>query len=198
MTTQVPDTVRIEGREWELCAQSHYPLFDPRAHGLNPTPSSTACYRGWLAEYEVIDRLTLRELALLHEADRATQTQGSPGPPINGVAPVAADRDLGFNCLYRDLGLLLDYTGGLLVADGFRIDLWRAASHRPIWAFEHLKELLFTRGLLCAAQDMSHIAATLRERYLVVGPFGHVQFSGEASPRQWVARAFAFDYPMVL
>src|SRR6185503_295363 len=63
MTSQIPDVVVLDGRTYSLTAVEGHGLFDPADHGLEPQFISTACWRGFLCTYAVVEgRLVLDTL----------------------------------------------------------------------------------------------------------------------------------------
>ena len=53
MTAQASDQVIYRDQGFMLCAFSNSEPFNPSAHGYRPVMASTACYRGYVCEYEV-------------------------------------------------------------------------------------------------------------------------------------------------
>jgi hypothetical protein len=123
MTAQASDTLRYADEFYSLTGISpdrgNEDLFNPKAFGIKTCPSSTACWRGYIATYGLRgDQLVLEELRInvvskkweeeharllaLKEARRfipphrrgpkpqaAKPDPDDHGPPINGVLPVS-------------------------------------------------------------------------------------------------------------
>jgi hypothetical protein len=67
-----------------------------------------------------------------------------------------------FNNYYEDLNLPLDYTGSLLIADGFIQDLYVHRGFQSAWKFETVIELVFDAGRFIEAVDRSERMAAVR------------------------------------
>jgi len=123
MSAQYDDSFLLAGEYYaiagitsDVCRPT---LFDPRAHGMNPTANNSACWRGYVAAYGLRDdRLVLEELEInVHSQEWEEELKrlrelkeirshlpplqrgpkprpkcmkgGACGPAINGVLPVA-------------------------------------------------------------------------------------------------------------
>jgi len=91
MTTQMTDGISYEDESFQICAWNGAELIEPKDYGLNPQMASTACYRGWSAEFLVTDRLLLKDLSVFHDAGLPVKNQRANGPVIHGVAPITPE-----------------------------------------------------------------------------------------------------------
>src|SRR6185369_6985257 len=95
----------------------------------------------------------------LGDAERANP------PVINGITPKIAGKKLGFfSSFYEDLDYHLEYSGGLLLADGFIRELYVHMGFHPAWKYEHVVELVFEGGILRAEHDRSARVAEIRRQ----------------------------------
>lgn len=88
------------------------------------------------------------------------------GPAIHGVYPVPPEsrHDSGaFSDHYYDVGLPMPFSGGLLICDGFILELFTHMGFHPAWKYEEVKELLFRDGLLTQIRDRSDEMKKMRE-----------------------------------
>lgn len=57
----------------------------------------------------------------------------------------------------------MDFTGGILVADGFIHNLYVHMGFQPAWKYETVFELTFSQGTLLDTTDVSRQMAGLRD-----------------------------------
>ena len=71
MTAQIGDTLVLNQLVYQLAELEGSGLFNPDEHGFEPVGFCSACWRGFVCEYEVIDeRLFLTRLSIgLSDAD---------------------------------------------------------------------------------------------------------------------------------
>lgn len=53
MTAQINDGIKYNGTEYSIVGIDGDGLFDPFAYGMNPVSWCTACWRGFVTDYEV-------------------------------------------------------------------------------------------------------------------------------------------------
>jgi hypothetical protein len=166
MTAQINDTFHYREREYAVAGISEGELFDPALLELNPRGVCTACYRGYMAEFAVSNtRLVLRTLQvnLLNPSELTAEV----GPTFCGVKPTTSlDEFEMFNNSYEGLNYHLEYTGGLLLGDGFIEDLYVHMGFHPAWKYEAVVELVFDAGILMAEYDRSDQMAEFRRGML--------------------------------
>jgi hypothetical protein len=130
--------------------------------------ASTACWRGYQAIFAVLDsRLVLETLHLnLLEGDPKAFRRVQ-GPTINGVTPTGSAEEFDFfNNHYEGLNYHLEYSGGVLLADGFIRDLYVHMGFHPPWKYETVIELVFENGVLRNEFDRSERMAEVRQLIL--------------------------------
>jgi hypothetical protein len=196
MTAQASDQVTYANEQFLLCGVNGPELFDPAAFGLKPAMPSTACYRGWMANYEVIDQLLLADLYVYHDAGLPAKNRRPNGPTIAGVQPVDPNSPIGFNCLYRGLHLPIVFTGGLLLGRSLVRGLARNMGFHTFWKYEKVVELIFADGRLEVAADKSKVAAKVRTDHVVQGLLGP-DITDDQAVRSWIEQSFSLKYTLI-
>ncbi len=167
MTAQIDDMFRYNGTNFSVSGISEGELFDPGLLGLKPVGTCTACWRGYQAIFAISQsHLVLDTLHVnLFAEDEDYKRQA--GPPINGVSPTGphGEHDW-FNNNYIGLDYHLEYTGGLLLADGFIDDLYVHMGFHPAWKYMTVIELIFANGILQADFDRSERMAEIRQKII--------------------------------
>jgi hypothetical protein len=159
MTRQTPDQVRYRNHLYAIAAIDGRGLFDPEEHGIRSEWPGTACWRGYVARYEVSrGRLLLREI----EIGRGDQVDP---PALFGVAAVTAGRKARYpgSLLYTRMAGPIEYTGRLLIGAGYLSRYYVHLGFAPAWQFETVHELVFDGGRLVEARDVSGAMAEIRE-----------------------------------
>jgi hypothetical protein len=182
MTAQWPDEVLFEGRWFAVTAVDGTGLFDPIAHGLEPRATSTACDRGYICRYTLVERrLVLRDLELGSENEP---------PRLGGVQP-RQDEYLGWH--YQGLYVAVAFTGRLLIGSGDVIDRpYLNIGFWPAWMYRQVHELTLRAGGLLTASECSAELAAVRADIAAV--------AARPAPRQltreWASRTYslAYDY----
>ncbi len=157
MTAQVSDSFRFDNNNYSLVATSKPLEFDPKEYGITPQPFISACWQGFWCAYNITnDGIFLEDLYINSEDDYY--------PEINGVSPFSGNMNLYMgHHVYSDLHLNLDYTGKILVGEGFLQEYYIHMGNQRFWAYEILKELVFENGVLVGVNDRSNIAVAVRE-----------------------------------
>lgn len=192
MTAQAQDQVHYLGERYALASFSNGEPFSPTDAGYRPVMASTACYRGYVCDYEVKEgRLHLRELWVNHQPGEAPITQRLQPPDLCGVAAVRDESSFFGAWHFRGLALPLPYTGGLLIGRDFIRQLYVHMGFHPAWKYQHVYELLFDQGELVEARDVSPEMLRLRAHIQDLKP-------GAGAARQqiegWIAGCFSRDY----
>jgi hypothetical protein len=193
VTAQISDTFRYRKDEYELAGISEGELFEPSLLGLEPAGTCSACWRGYQAVFGLSgSRLILDELHVNLLADPRGERR-QEGPELNGVKPTGpvSEHDW-FNNHYEHLAYHLEYTGGLLLADGFIDELYVHMGFHPAWKYERVFELIFDAGTLKREFDRSEQMAEIRAR---VGDSSEAGDPGRMPSRAEIARFVeqAFD-----
>jgi hypothetical protein len=196
MTAQINDIFRYEGTAYAVAGISEGELFNPATFGMRPAMASTACWRGYQAVFALRDaELVLADLHvnLLQEGEGFRR---KAGPAINGVPPTdIEEKSHFFNNHYEGLNLPLDYSGGLLLADGFIRELYVHMGFHPAWKYERVIELVFANGRLSNEFDRSAKMAEIRQLFRATR---EAEEAGETQSLEeihaFVARAFDRSY----
>jgi hypothetical protein len=166
MTAQIDDVFQYREKEYSLAGISEGELFDISILGLKPSMASTACWRGYQAVFALAQsRLVLDTLHvnLIRQAGK-DQYQREDGPVINGIRPSPPKQEHDhFNNHYEKLDYHLEYTGGLLLANGFIWDLYVHMGFHPAWKYKTVIELIFEGGVLRNEHDRSKKMAEIRD-----------------------------------
>lgn len=199
MTAQINDRFRHRGSEYSLAGISEGELLDPSILDLKPAMASTACWRGYRAIFAVLDsRLVLETLHVnLLEGERK-EFRRVQGPTINGVIPTGSREEFDiFNNHYEGVNYHLEYSGGLLIADGFIRDLYVHMGFHPPWKYETVIELVFENGSLRNEFDRSERMAEVRQ-LILDSPTddGDRRMPSKDEIQQFVERAFDRSYRM--
>lgn len=174
MTAQIGDIYKYGKKKYQIVAMSAGMPFNPKHYGLEPHPSSTACYRGYWCEFSVDDeKLVLKNLYLFN--------MDGNYPPLNGVevAPqefIEFERRTGKNKTekyvypahhghraYENLDMLIPYTGKILLGDGFMDEYYIHMGFQRAWAYKKLLEFVFDEGIAVECNDLSHMAKAQRQ-----------------------------------
>jgi hypothetical protein len=201
MTAQINDVFRYRDTEYALAGISEGELFDISVLDLKPAMASTACWRGYQAVFGVVQsRLVLDTLHvnLIWGGEGKQHHVREEGPVINGVTPSPPRKGFDFfNNHYEGLDYHLEYSGGLLLADGFIQSLYVHMGFHPAWKYKTVIELTFEGGILKQEFDRSQKMADIRE--LVIRSQSQ-KASGEMPSmdeiQEFVERAFDRRYRM--
>ncbi len=180
MTAQMHNSFLLQDQKFSLVGYASEGLFQPSEYGMQPLPSVTSCWRGYVCTYKALhNRLLLDTLQV---------NLSQEGPAIQNIGPEFPAGGM-FNHVYHDLDLPMDYSGGMLVADGFIRELYVHMGFHPAWKYETVFELVFSRGTLLKTKDVSQRMAELR-REMTKKPLQ----PGPDTPRQkleeWIASTF--------
>ncbi len=199
MTAQINDTFRYRKNEYALAGMSEGELFDISVLDLKPSMASTACWRGYQAVFAIVhSRLVLDALHvnLLRPGEENNCSEREVGPVINGVAPSPPRQGLDFfNNHYQGLNYHLEYSGGLLLADGFIESLYVHMGFHPAWKYKSVIELVFDAGILKEEFDRSERMAEIREMVSKSRKKGSsTEKPSDDEIKQFVERAFDRRY----
>ncbi|MBE6679053.1 MAG: hypothetical protein E7598_00865 [Ruminococcaceae bacterium] len=162
MTAQIGDRFKFDKSEFTMVAISEPLSFDPSKYGITPESVSTACWRGFWCVYNITDKGIFLEDLYINSKDDYY-------PEIEGVKPFfEEDRNKRFaymgHHLYKGLNIKLDYTGKILVGDGFIHEYYIHMGYQRAWAYKKLVELVFADGNLIEKNDHSKVAADIRKK----------------------------------
>lgn len=197
MTVQIDDFFRHNGIEFSVSGISEGELFNPSRIDLKPSGVfCTACYRGYQATFAVSDSYLV--LDTLHVNLVTEDHEPQVGPQINGVTPTVTngvlDLDL-FNNHYEGLDFHLEYSGGLLIADGLIHDLlYVHVGVHSAWKYTNVIELIFANGILQQEFDRSERMAEIREMIQTRDEDADLLIPSNNELREFMNRSFDRTY----
>ena len=167
MTAQASDIVVFNNREYELAEFDGSGLFDPREHGFKPVGMTTACWRGFVCTYEIVDqRLVLKRLNM-----------GSLGP---GSEKMKLIKMFGQGCTISISGWFgatvedgsrpVPFDGSMLIGRDFIGNRHVNMGFHSAYEYMNVWELVFHRGHLTSSKDLSKDMAQYRETHVELLP----------------------------
>ena len=170
MTAQVPDAILLDNKPYAIAGVEGGKLFTPQSVGITPGPANTACWRGYVCQYKIInEELLLDELQV---AIMKVEGEGSSrkfvqltGPEINGVQPKSAEgKFLSSGNLYENLNLQIPFSGTIQAGDGFIRKLYVHMGVQPAWKYETVLEIKLEQGKVISIQDISKQMEAIRSK----------------------------------
>jgi hypothetical protein len=194
MTAQVSDIFVYNDSPFHLVAYSDGELFFPEKYGYRPVMASTACWRGYRSEYKVEGgQLLLNQLHINHQETDLPVSQNKQPPNLNGsIASVSKESFIG-RWLFEDVNLPLDYTGGVVIAQGFIQSLYVHMGFHPAWKYETVHELVFESGKLKLESDLSSKMVEIREK-IKPEPSKEIDKLSREQIEVWIDECFRRDY----
>jgi hypothetical protein len=195
MTAQTHDRVNLQGTEYSLVGVDGSQLFEPENFGFKPTGRVTNCARGFVCHYILADNtLVLNKLQMSYGHLGRTKFTHKRCFEINGVAPIyTKDRDAHFNNVYESLNLKIEYTGRILIADGFISKLYVHMGFHPAWKYQTIYELTFDDGTMTNVQDVSQTMKDIREE-MIKRPLEPGRDASYMESARWVNSTFSLIY----
>jgi hypothetical protein len=80
MTAQITDTIIYAGKEYSIIGILGIGIPSPQDFGMEPASMHTACWRGFVSKYEIVNDV-------LYFAELTLNEQNNEYKPINGVLP---------------------------------------------------------------------------------------------------------------
>lgn len=184
MTAQMSDSFRMDDTQLSVVGVNGSGLFDPSEYNMQPLPRITSCWRGYVCTYKTLHNELMLD-SLLVNLERE-------GPAINNVHPVFSQQAT-FNNAYNDLNLLMDFTGGMLIAQGFIQQLYVHMGFHPAWKYETVFELNISHGHVLETQDISKQMAELRDK-MTQQPLQPGRNASKQEVENWIESTFKRDY----
>jgi hypothetical protein len=149
VTAQIPDTVILDGHEYELIGIEGEGLFSPSEYGFEPVMWHTANYAGYLLTLEIRDEeLVLTKLEIKDAEDRY--------PDIDGCsAGHVADDDAFAIATYGGLDLRQPFTGTLRIAREFLPEHYVHQGYQSASAYAVVADLDLKAGRVVEVRDRS-------------------------------------------
>lgn len=194
MTAQISDFFRLEDDEFELTAFQGQGIFSPSALGLSPVEATTACWRGFVCQFGIIQNsLVVEELWATNGELIEGIFHPQPGPFIDGVTPDSGEKSgIFFNCRYCGLSLPVEFTGGMLLGNEYLFDRYEWVAFKRPWQFQKVIELVFETGKLTQMTDLSQIMCLVRDQVeeTLLSPF----IEEREQARSWIQKTYNLDY----
>jgi hypothetical protein len=191
MTAQINDSCFHRKIDYAVAGISGSGIFDPAAVGIRPVPLNTACWRGYIAHYSILDgELFLTALHTGLSRKDAIRARAGRGPELFGILPTS-DR---FGFFYNNFKQRIPFTGGLLLANDFIRELYIHMGFHPPWKYKEVREVIFDAGRVTDEFDRSAEMATARTKFIfeprTIGQFDPI--GGEIDA--WIKQCFSREY----
>ena len=195
MTAQMHDRVNLQDTEYSLVGIDGSQLFEPENFGFKPTGTVTNCARGFVCHYILVDNaLILNKLQVSYGHLGRTKFTHKRCLEINGVSPIFnKDRVAYFNNRYENLDLKMEFTGRILIADGFIDKLYVHMGFHPAWKYLTVYELTFDNGQVRDIQDVSQKMKEIRDE-MIRQPLEPGLGVGFREHARWVNSTFSLIY----
>lgn len=184
MTAQMPDSFLLQDKKFIIAGVNGGELFHPLDHDMKPLPRITSCWRGYVCTYKAKENKMLLDMLQVN--------LGHEGPAIREVRPVFSSQGM-FDNIYKGLELPMDFTGGILAADGFIRELYVHMGFHPAWKYETVFELSFSQGNVLEIRDVSREMAELRDK-MRRNPLQPGRDAPGQEVEAWIASTFRRDY----
>jgi len=163
-TAQIPDTFFFKGEQYDLIGIDGNGLFSPKQYGMEPVMMHTGCYRGFYASYKITDKgIYLHELTI--------RDRNEDYKPINGIKPQTEPKTeeerfwiFQGTAMYREVNLLVSFTGTLLLAKDFIQEMYIHAGFQRPTAYKTVLNLRFEEGNLVKIKDRSKEVEKMRQK----------------------------------
>ena len=186
MTAQIPETVRVNGRRYDLCGIRGDDLFDPAEHDIVAAAPNTACWRGFVCGYKVRYReLLLDELNLWSEPAHWSHNRARLELLLGDKLEFDDAR-----CAVNGRGIAfpIRFTGNLLIGRDFIEELYVHMGFHPAYKYREVLELAFEKGRLLTKTDLSEEMEEIRLRK------GRGDWQESGNLAAWIDDAFRLDY----
>jgi hypothetical protein len=192
MTAQMSDSLTYQDRKCHIAGVNGDGLFRPEDYDLEPVATCTACWRGFVCHYALKEKTLILDGLEISLAGGGRGAGPWQGPEINGVKPVGGGM---FDNVYNNLDLDLDFTGGMLLAEGFIWGLYVHMGFHPAWKYEEVIELIIDRGKLVEARNVSARMRELRNKLKKAKkPLRPDPLGDPNEVTEWIKSTFRLDY----
>lgn len=159
MTTQFPDILEYNDKEYAIIDIKGFKIFIPTDYGLKPVRKCSACRRGYVCYYKIQENILLFEMLKIHLDNEA--------PSLFGIEAIKEKDFINFDAVYSDLYRRIEFTGVILIATEFINKLYALSmGFYSAWKFKEVLELNFDKGNLIDAIDCSSRFAQIRHNKL--------------------------------
>jgi hypothetical protein len=194
MTAQINDTCFHRKIKYSVAGISGSRLFEPASIGIKPVSMSSACWRGYVANYSIIDdNLNLTSLHIGFSQHDAIRARAGKGPLLFGVFPTP-DQFSGF--VYEGIQAPVPFTGGLLIANDFFRELYVHMGFHPAWKYKDVREVIFDAGRVTGDFDRSAEMEEARSKFIAETKLSNGSFNEPARGdiEAWIEKCFSREY----
>ena len=165
MSAQVNDSFVFDNISYNISAVE-FPktFFNILSLGIKPVSFETSCKRGYVAGFSINnEKLVLNSLFTNNSS-----TIQNEAPLINGKLPNINIPE-GYKdttCrefFYKDINLILNYTGSILITKDFIYDMYVHQGFQSLINYNVVIQLTFNDGQLISSKDLSNIATLIRK-----------------------------------
>ena len=187
MTAQFSDLFFYNDKGFSIADFQGDELFHPVTYGMLPKSSCTACWKGFVATYEVQDDiLCLKNLDINVEKIRKKYFWSSSIPKLNGEKPFKGESLYNaFDHHFQDANLPLSFTGWILIGDEFIQELYVHMGVHPAWKYKNVIKLVFEKGKLISSLDVSKAMQDYRKKFTNQGEEASTSEDGK-EPDSWI------------
>jgi hypothetical protein len=184
VTAQIPDSVLVSGVGYQIIGVKGEGLLHPIDFGMQCRMMHTACYRGYIAQYEVRDgQLVLTRIHIQAEGEVLPIDGISPNQPFEHNRPV-----------YEGLNVPAPFTGGLLLGRDFIQSMYVHMGFQKPIAYEEVVELHLEDGRV--ANIFDHSKNLAKKRRLAGEDAQKPWGKGRDDTMNWIETMFSLDYDL--
>ena len=200
MTAQISDSIWINEENFSVVGVNGNDLFIPQAWGINPVATVSSCWRGYVCQYKIqSNKLILDNLQVsfgIYENNGIGQAfVPQTSTAINGVIPNAPGGDYPlFNNIYENLGLEINFSGGILAGNGFIHALYVHMGFHPAWKYHHVHELILAKGNTQEIRDVSGVIEKIRNKMIEHPLAADISESSQRDFESWIEKSFRLNY----
>jgi hypothetical protein len=152
LTKQAADYLIYEGEQYELLGDSTRQLPMVKQYGMQPRDWSTGCYKGYIAEYAIVEQqLMLTSLMINAAADHY--------PKIGGIRP-EIDK-LGIP-IYSPIFEPMRITGVITIGKNTP-ENWFFADIRSVHDYVDVVKIVLKAGIVQSVEDISQLGTEIRK-----------------------------------
>jgi len=195
MTAQVNDRFRYNNVEYSLSAIEFPKKFiNIYSLGIKPKMFSTANYRGYEATFAINNNNLVLDKLYTNNGNKVK----NKAPLINNKLPkISIPEDLveiyknSYKTFtYEDLGLIIQYTGSIIITKDFIVDRYIHMGFQSPINYNVVIQLTFNNGQFVSSNDLSSIAKSIREDKIKSAE----QDIKKMNLTQWIEDCFDISY----
>jgi len=193
MTAQAPDQFFYRDQKLDLVGIKGNELPVPIDFGIETVMASTACWRGYIMRYRVIEtRLILEGFWLNSKNDEL--------PEINGIKPIKLSKETAiegdwmhnmFRNEYKNLDMTIPFNGSLWLAKDFIDSEYVHMGFQSPTAYRTVLKFDFKDGIIVNLEDKSKEVENAREKGTCKEPQPKSMSAGDID--EWIMKRFSLD-----